>query len=259
MLRVRDLGLRIDGKALLRGVSFDVHRGESVTVIGPNGAGKTTLIRCLAGLLTPSEGEVILEGRELRAWRRRALAERIAYVPQSSGPMLPCSAYEFVLMARYAHFRRFAGARNEDKAAARDALAAAGVAELAGRAMNTLSGGQRQKVMIAAALAQEAPLLLLDEPATFLDYRHEAELIALVERLHRDAGRTPIIVSHDLNKGALESDRMLALAEGRVVFDGPPGEVASPERLEAVFGTPFDVIRHGATERRLVVPLRRAP
>ncbi len=255
VIEARGVEVVLGGKTILQDVSFDVQEGESLTLVGPNGAGKTTLLRCLAGLVLPAAGEILLDGTDLRRWSRRRVARRIAYVAQG-GEAPACTAYEFVLMARYAHLNRIGGIRTADREAAHEALAATGTADFQHQPMKTLSGGQRQKVLIAAALAQEASILLLDEPATYLDYRHQAEVLDLIERLHRGSGYTVITVSHDLNQGALESDRVLALSDGRVVLDGRPGDLARPEVLNDVFHTPFDVFVHHRSGRTLVVPLR---
>lgn len=254
ILAVADLSVAIDGKRLLEQISLTLRAGERVAVIGPNGAGKTTLLRVLAGLLPGGETAVRWNGRPLGAWPRRDLARLVAFVPQLSERLMPCPVYDFVLLARYAHGERwFSGADRRDRHAAWLALEAAGLTALADRDLSTLSGGERQKVLIAAALAQEAPVWFLDEPAAFLDYRQELEVRTLLARLHREAGKTVVAVVHDLNRGALDSDRIIALQRGRLVFDGPPAALTDPARLRTIFETDFEILRHPVDGRPLVV------
>ncbi len=254
ILSVGGLTVEINGKRLLDDVSLYLQPGERVAVIGPNGAGKTSLLRVLAGLLPGGETAVAWNGRPLGDWPRRDLARLVAFVPQLSERLPPCPVFDFVLLARYAHGERwFSGADRRDRTAAGLALEAAGLTALADRDLSTLSGGERQKVLIAAALAQEAPVWFLDEPAAFLDYRQELEVRTLLARLHRESGKTVVAVIHDLNRGALDSDRIIALQRGRVVFDGPPAALTTPARLQAIFETGFEILRHPGDGRPLVV------
>lgn len=257
-IEVKDVHVSLNGNAILNGVTFDVKCGESITIIGPNGAGKTTLLKAIGGLTALASGEIVLNGRALSQYRRQEIAKAIAYVPQSAGLMSSCTSFEFVLMGRYAHYRRLGGVSEQDKAAAHEALGITGTAPFAGRTLKTLSGGERQKVLIAAALAQGAPILLLDEPSTFLDYKHAAEVTDLIERLNRDSGLTVISVSHDLNRGALECDRILALEHGRIIFSGTPDELAQPGVLERIYDTPLGLVDHPQSDIKVVVAMRRS-
>ncbi len=172
----------------------------------------------------------------------------------------PCPVFDFVLLARYAHGERwFGGADRRDRTAAGLALEAAGITRLADRDLSTLSGGERQKVLIAAALAQEAPVWFLDEPAAFLDYRQELEVRSLLTRLQKEAGKTVVSVVHDLNRGALDADRVIALQGGRLVFDGPPGSLADPARLRSIFAAEFDILPHPRSGQPLVVAREAQP
>lgn len=256
-LDIAHLSLSLDKKRILDDVSFKVEAGEYVAIIGPNGAGKTTLLRCIARLLTPDQGEIRLEGRPIGAYRQRHLAQRISYVPQAEGRMLPYTAYEFVLMARYPHLGPLSGVSREDERAAQAALEATETEAFSERALDTLSGGERQKVFVAAAVAQGASVLLLDEPTTFLDYKHQVEVLALIRQLNREAGKTILSVTHDLNRGVYESDQVLALKAGKVAFFGAPAELYEPAQLEAIYETPFDLVAHPPSGRALVVPADR--
>lgn len=257
VIDVHGATVRMGGRVILENVSFEVKRGENITIIGPNGAGKTTLLKVIGGLIPLSSGEIHLAGRNLRDYRRQEIARQIAYVAQSAGLMCACTAFEFVLMGRYAHYRRLGGISEQDKVAAREALDVTGTAPFADRALKTLSGGERQKVLIAAALAQAAPILLLDEPSTFLDYRHAAEVTDLIEKLNREGGLTVLTVSHDLNRGALECDRVFALDRGRIIFSGSPDDLAHPGVLQNIYNTPLDLIEHPQGQAKVVVALRR--
>jgi iron complex transport system ATP-binding protein len=254
MLHVEGLGFAIEGRPILRDVGFEVQRGEYLAVVGPNGAGKTTLLKCLDRLLTADRGTISLLGRPLGSYRQRDLARQVGYVPQADGRLLPFTVEEFVTLGRYPHLSPFSAISREDRRAVREALEQTGMLGFAARRIDTLSGGERQKAMIAAALAQGAALLLLDEPTTFLDYRHQAEIRELLRRAHRDGGATIVAVTHDVNAAALESDRVLALRDGAVVFHGPPRELMQAERLATIFATPLQLVDHPRGGLPMIVP-----
>jgi len=258
-IEVRDVSVVIGGKTVLDHVSFEARAGESITIIGRNGAGKSTLLKCIGGMNRPSSGRVLVRGADVAKLRPKDRAKLMAYVPQSGGIVLSSTAYEFVLMARYAHLMAPLTIDRANKQAALDAMETTGTTAFRDRRLTTLSGGERQKVFIAAALAQGSPILLLDEPAAFLDYQHEMELIALIQRLNKDSGLTVLSVSHDLNQGALECDRVIALDRGKVVFSDSPQQLATPDVLQSIFHTAFDVVAHTPTGRSVVVPLWRRP
>jgi iron complex transport system ATP-binding protein len=242
------LSFRRGPRVILKDVTFNVRRGEFLCVTGPNGAGKTTLLLCLLRLVE-AEGLLRLNGRPLSSYGRRELARWMSYVPQADGRAIPFTAEDFVLLGRYPLWGRFESSGEKDRAAVRQALERAGAAAFARRPVASLSGGERQKVFIAAALAQEAPLLLLDEPTTFLDPRHQSEMRGLLRSLHRDSGATLVMVTHDINLAALCGDRVLALREGSPAFFGPSAEFLTPAVLEDLYGVPFDVME--AASRRL--------
>lgn len=247
--------LSLDGKEILRDVSFSLERGEHLAVVGPNGAGKTTLLKALMCIVggVAVRGTIRVAGRALRQYRQRDLARRLSYVPQAASSDCEFTVEQFVLMGRYPHFGPLGSIDRTDRVAVAEALRRTGLAPLAGRRLDTLSGGERQKVYIAAALAQGADVLLLDEPTTFLDYRHQLEIRRVLAELRR-GGATIIAATHDLGAAALDCDRVLALSEGRVVFHGPPGELLRPERLEALYGVPFVLVEHPRAGVPVVVP-----
>jgi len=254
VIQLRNFSFRIGRKEILRGVSFAVRQGEYLTIVGPNGAGKTTLLKCIDRILPGGSGSIEVGGRPLASYRQKELARRISYVPQADGRTFPFTVEQFVLMGRYPYLNPFSSIGQEDRQAVRDAMEMTGTAAFADRMLATLSGGERQQVYIAAALAQGAEVLLLDEPTTFLDYRHQSEVRELLARANRDSGVTIVAVTHDLNQAALESDRIVALREGSVVFSGSPEEIMKPEVLAQIYGTSFLLIDHPRAGLPVIVP-----
>jgi iron complex transport system ATP-binding protein len=246
VLAVRDLAWGTGGRQILGRLSFEVRHGECLVVVGPNGAGKTTLLRLLTGLLRPAAGEIAYRGKPFTALSRRALARRIAYVPQIRPSNLPLTVEEVVLLGRYPHLSAFQMApRREDFAAVEEALRLVGIEELRERPVDELSGGERQAVYIAAALAQESELLILDEPTIHLDARHQSDLAGLLLRLKAESGRTVVLATHDLNLASLLGDRLLAVAGGKILAVGTPAEILRPDLLERLFRARFEIVRAG--------------
>jgi iron complex transport system ATP-binding protein len=254
MLEIRNLWADYGGDAVLRGVSLDVAAGEVVGLVGPNGSGKTTLVRTVTRVMPASSGEVRLMGDDCRTLSRAALARRVAVVPQS--PALPegFAVLEIVLMGRTPHLRLLQSEGPPDLAAARRALAQTGTSGLAQRFAHQLSGGERQQVVIARALAQEAPVLLLDEPTSHLDVGHQAGVMGLVRRLCRERSLAVLATIHDLTLAALYCDRLVLLDRGAVVAEGAPESVLRPELIARTYGTEVTVLRHPASGRPVVVP-----
>jgi len=253
-IEVEGFGFRLGKKRILRDVSFHVRGGEYVSIVGPNGAGKTTLLKCLDRIYTGGTGRIEVFGRPLAGYSQRQLARRLSYVPQADGRVFPFTVEEFVLMGRYPYLSPFSTVGREDREAVRRAMDETATAALGGRLLNTLSGGERQKVYIAAALAQGADVLLLDEPTTFLDYRHQAEIRELLAHANRQSGVTVVAVTHDVNRAVLDSDRIVALREGSVVFDGSPEEIMQADVLERIYQTPFLLAGHPAAALPMIVP-----
>ncbi|MBI1321072.1 MAG: ATP-binding cassette domain-containing protein [Candidatus Hydrogenedens sp.] len=239
LLEASKVSVRRNGRAILHAASCAVHPGTHTVIIGPNGAGKSTLLKCLAGVLRPDEGSVLLDGKPLSTLARRAAAQRISYVPQQPEPDLPYTVGEFVLLARYARQARWSGPTAADERAATEAMQAAGVNEFRDRILATLSGGESRRVHIAAALAQGGDVMLLDEPAAHLDYRHQAELHGLLRKLRDERGLAVITVSHDLHLGLGAADRLIVLDEGSIIHDGPPRAWLNEDHLQALYGVAF--------------------
>jgi iron complex transport system ATP-binding protein len=238
-------------------VSLSIDRGSVVSVLGPNGSGKTTLLKLLAGVLRPSSGVVRLEGADIAAMPRSAIARRIAVVPQETHPAFEYTVLEMVLMGRYPHLRPFEIEGPDDIRLAREALASTGTAALESRGFDTLSGGEKQRVVIAVALAQAADILLLDEPTASLDLAYQLEIAALVRRLNRERGVTLVLSTHDLNLAAAVSDRVMLLAGGRTLAMGPIADVLTPANIARTFQVEADVTLHARAGHLVVVPLQR--
>lgn len=254
-LEARDLVVRYGrGRPVLDGVSCAALAGRLLAVVGPNGSGKTTLVRVISGLLRPDRGEVTMNGRALSGWNRAELAGLLAVVPQGETVTFPLRVEETVMLGRYARLGPLAAPRAADRAAVADALVRCDVADLAARTIDTLSGGEWQRVRLARALASEPRVLVLDEPTTSLDIRHEMELFELVRHLV-DGGLAGLMITHHINLAARYADRILLLREGRVAGQGRPAEVFREDTLRAVFDWPLAVTTWSDGSPQ-VVPLR---
>lgn len=229
----------------MRGVDLALARGSLVALVGPNGAGKSTLLRCLAGLVRPSAGRVTLDGIDLRTLGRAAIARRVAVVPQAFETIFPFTVREVVALGRTARLGLLALPGRVDAAAVDRAIAELDLGALADRSLDALSGGERQRAVLAMALAQDGDVLLLDEPTVHLDPAHQRATLELVSRLARARGLVALAVLHDLNLAAALCDRVVALARGRVVADGPPIGVLDAPTVAAVFGPGLDVGTRG--------------
>jgi ABC-type cobalamin/Fe3+-siderophores transport system ATPase subunit len=239
-------------RLVLRGCDISVARGEVVAVVGPNGAGKSTLVRVLAGLIRPSDGDVRIEGSALADLSRTEVARRIAVVPQAFDTLFPFTAREVVALGRTARLDVLGRASTSDRAAVDRALTALGLDAIASRSIDEISGGERQRVVLAMALAQETSVIILDEPTVHLDPGHQLGTIALLRRLARERGLAILAVMHDLNLAAL-ADRIVVVADGRVVRSGTPSSVIDEELLRRVFGAGWRITRHDG--RPFVVPV----
>jgi len=239
--------------SVLRGVDVAVQPGEMVALLGANGCGKTTLLRLVSGTLKPQHGTVDVAGRPIEDWTREALARRIAVLPQQLELPDGFRAAELVEMGRAPHARRLFGSTTDDELAIQRALADADAIDLADRLPHELSGGERQRVLVAMALAQEPELLLLDEPTLHMDLAHQVALLRTMRRLQAARGLTVLAVLHDLNLAAAFAPRLLVLHQGRVVADGAPAEVLTPELVSRVFGVRVQVAYTHGGDRHLAV------
>jgi iron complex transport system ATP-binding protein len=249
---------RASGPRVLAGVSLDVARGAVVGLLGPNGSGKTTLLRILAGVLAPRSGRVLIDGHPIEQLTRRQLARRIAVVPQETHSTFDVSVIDMVLMGRYPHLRAFELEGAADQEIARDALAATGTAALETRQFGTLSGGEKQRVVIAGALAQASDMLLLDEPTASLDLGYQFEITALLRRLNTERGTTMIVSTHDLNLAAALCKRIVLLKQGRVIAHGTTSEALTAENIRVLYDVDADVQFHPRAGHLTVVPIARS-
>ena len=239
VLRALGLAVALGGRPVLRDVSFAVGEGERVAVVGPNGAGKTTLLRAVAGLI-PTDGTLELHGRAVRAWPAKERARAVAFVRQQSDLAVEFTAAEVVALGRAPWLGWTERLGGSDRARVDAALASVDLGALADRPVTRLSGGEQQRVALAQALAQDAPLLLLDEPTAHLDVRHQLDLTARLAAL-ADGGRTVVAAVHDLSLAARFADRLWVIAGGALVADGPPAQVLTPDLLRAAFGVEAEV------------------
>jgi iron complex transport system ATP-binding protein len=277
VLRATEVAFGYGGNDVLRGVSLDIPDESFVGILGPNGSGKTTLLRVLSGTIRPSRGRVTLDDVDLARIPRSHLARRMAVVPQETHLAFDFSALEVVLMGRYPHLARFEVEGPVDMAIAHEALASTGTRGLADRQFATLSGGEKQRVIIAAALAQitlgsdpsrtEGPrserpgsdpsLLLLDEPTAALDLAYQLEIAHLLQKLQQQRRLAIAVSTHDLNFAASLCRTLVLLKDGRVLAAGPTADVLTPDRIRQLYGVRADVTRHPDAGHLVVVPIAR--
>ena len=249
MIALRDVTFAFGSHRVVDRVTLDVARGELVCVVGANGAGKTTLLRLIAGLVAPASGSVSAFGVDPARAPRRAMARRLAYLPQEYHLAFPFTVGEVVLMGRYPHRGALALESDEDAALARAAMERCDVAALSDRRFDALSGGERRRALLAQAFCQRAELLLLDEPTASLDPAHAVGVF----RILAEEDATAVVVTHDLNLAARFADRVVVMDRGRIVADGPPDEVMSAAATEKAYGVKLHVGKIG--DMRYVVPL----
>ncbi len=254
MITVQNIDFAYHDWPVLREIRFSLSRGEFLAVIGPNGAGKSTLLKLLDGILQPQQGRVLLKDRPLAEYSRRQLARLVGYVPQEFPAAFHFTVQEVVLMGRFPYQPLLGGTRAEDYRVAREAMQITDCLHLSERHFTTLSGGEKQRVILASALCQEPEVLLLDEPTTALDLKHQVHFYRILRQLQRDHKLTIVVVTHDVNLAGLFAERVLVLKEGRVVADGPVETVLTRERLEAVYETPLTLVKHPLSGTPVVLP-----
>lgn len=254
-LRTADLSIGYQNSAIIADLSLTIVDGQVTAIVGPNACGKSTLLRGLARLLKPSAGQVLLDGADIATVHTKEVARRLGLLPQTSIAPEGITVADLVARGRFPHQNLLRQWSARDEAAVAEAMRFTGVSELAGRLVDELSGGQRQRVWVAMVLAAQTPLLLLDEPTTYLDIAHQVELMELFADLNA-RGRTIVAVLHDLNHAARYADHIVAMRDGRIVAQGSPREVITTERVEEVYGLPNVVIDDPVTGGPLVVPVR---
>lgn len=240
---------------IVAGLDLTIATGTITGILGPNGSGKTTIVRLASAALRPASGRISVFGTELASLPSRERARRVAVVPQETYPVFDFTVEEIVRMGRAPHLGLFGLEGPRDRTIARDAMERCEVTEVATRSFRALSGGERQRVMLARALAQEARLLLLDEPTAFLDLKHRLAVYALLGRLHVEHGLTVVVVSHDINLAARYCDRLVLLRRGSIAADGTPAEVLRPDPIRAVYEVEVEIRTDPSSGRPFVIPL----
>ncbi|MEW2580640.1 ABC transporter ATP-binding protein [Streptomyces syringium] len=257
-LSTHGLKLGYGANIIVDGVNLTLPGGAVTAVVGPNACGKSTLLRGMARLLAPTAGTVTLDGSDIHRMPARTLARRMGLLPQQAIAPEGVTVEALVRLGRYPHQRMLTPWSKADQAAVEEALERTGTTVLRDRSVDELSGGQRQRAWIALALAQDTPLLLLDEPTTFLDLRHQLDVLDLVEELNTEAGRTVVMVLHDLGQAARYADHLVVMCDGRPAAAGPPAEVLTAELVEEVFQVECRVVPDPETGTPLVVPRARS-
>ena len=257
MIEAHSISFRYHEAWVLRKVSFRVEKGEFVGVIGPNGSGKTTLLKLLYGLLAPQRGEILFELVPMKKMTRRDIAKRIAVVAQETQLLFPFSVLETVLMGRSPYLGRLLFESEKDLEIARKAMEWTRILPFSERPVDELSGGERKRVFIARALAQEPDVILLDEPTANLDIQHQIEFLDLILTLNRDRGLTIVMASHDMNIASEFCDRLILLQGGRIYQMGTPEEVVTKENIESVYGCEVWIDQHPVSGMPRISLLRK--
>jgi iron complex transport system ATP-binding protein len=234
-IRIDRLDFAYRDQSVLNSISLSVGKGEMIGILGPNGSGKTTLLRILSGVRT-AKGDIQINGRAIRSYSRRELSRLFAVVPQENSISFPYCVAEIVLMGRASHHHPLALEGERDLECARNSMELTDTLSLASRYLHELSGGEKQRVMIARALAQDPQILLLDEPSAFLDLKNQVRVLQLVRKLNRETGLTVVAALHDLNLAALFFPRLLILRDGKIFRDGSPRDVLTENAIEQVYG-----------------------
>lgn len=253
-IEANKVSLAYDGTTIIHDLSASIQIGQITTLVGPNGCGKSTLLRGLARLLKLQTGDILLDGKAIHRLPTKELAKQLGILPQSPHAPEGLTVYELVGQGRYPHQSFFQQWSSEDEEITREAITITNMVAFADRPLDTLSGGQRQRAWIAMALAQKTPILLLDEPTTFLDIGYQLEVMELVEKLNRERNMTILLVLHDLNQAARYSDRMIVLRDGMIHADGAPREILTQSLLETIFNVHAHIFHDPNSGAPICVP-----
>ncbi len=256
LLSITGVSFRYGAQTVLNNINLDVEKGEVIGIIGPNGAGKSTLLRLIAGYLSPDEGSIVFSGSPLKDYDRRSLARHIATLPQSLDMPFPYTVEEFIVMGRYPYDRRSFSYGAEEKEMASGIMEDMNIGHLASRQINTLSEGERQKVYLAQCIVQDPEVLLLDEPVSHLDIKHQMRVLEILEGLHGE-GLTILMILHDLNLASEFCSRMVLIVQGSIYTDGPPAATLTYENIEKVYDTVVIVRENPLSKKPFVIPVSR--
>jgi iron complex transport system ATP-binding protein len=251
---IKDLSFSFSEKEVLRSLSLKIYEGDYLSIIGPNGSGKTTLIKCLIRIYESPEEKIYFKNLPIERINQKKLASKISYVPQVTEQSFSFTAKEFLMLARYPHLSRFTSVTIDDKKAVTEALDITGSTHLANRQMDTLSGGEKQMIFIASAFAQGGEVILLDEPATFLDPKHEQEIYKILKTIHQQTNKTIVTVTHNINSAILYSDKIALLKDGKIDFYGESEKITENNILEKAYEKKFTFIKHPSGNKSIIVP-----
>ncbi|GAB6268383.1 MAG: ABC transporter ATP-binding protein [Smithella sp.] len=235
VIEARNVNFSYAAKPVMGNISFAIDEGQVVAVIGPNGSGKTTLLKIINGTLFPDAGQMLIDGKETGRWQRKEIAQKVAIVPQETAMIFPFYAEEIVLMGRFPHLGRYGFEDKKDYKIVHEAMEKTDTLAFADRRFSELSAGERQRVLIARALAQEPKVLLLDESTVFLDLKHQSQFLALLRQLNTMQKLTVIFVTHDINLAAQNADRIILLYSGKIYAIGKPAEVITAANIKEVY------------------------
>lgn len=251
---IKNLSFSFTKKKILNSLSLKIYEHDFLSVIGPNGSGKTTLLKCLIGINTPPQKTVLFNNIPIEQLNRKELAQQISYVPQISEYLFPFTVKEFLYLARYPHLSRFTSTTANDKKEVETALELTSTKHLANRELNTLSGGERQMIFIAAAIAQGGKIILLDEPTTFLDPKHEEDIYKILIKIHSQLNKTIVVVTHNINNAILFSNKIAVIKEGKLFYYGSADTIVQEKTLENVYEKKFTFITHPDNNKKIVLP-----
>ncbi len=251
LLTVNDLTVKIDGSTLLSSVHFQINKGDYLCILGPNGAGKSTLLKALIGIIKPTSGNISIGQQDIAQLNQKQLARHISYVPQAHAQAFDFTVIDFIKMSRYAYRTALSDWANKDQNAFEKAIAITHTESFLQRKMQTLSGGEQQRIMIAAALCQQASLLLLDEPTSFLDPHYQAEVHQLICQLNQQYGISIIEVSHDLNHAVQHSSAILALKKRETMWFGASSEFLETDHVHTLYNQQFVFAKHPQTGAKI--------
>ena len=254
IISVQQFSFAYEEKLILDDINLSIAEGEYTAMIGPNGAGKSTLLKCLNRILKRGKGRIRLFDRNIEEYTQKELARLIGYVPQTREQVFPYTVYDFVLMGRYPYMSPLARVKNEDRRVVDEALEMCGIGQFAERSIQQLSGGERQKVYLAAALAQQPKILLLDEPTAHLDPKYHMEIQETICQVSRKMNITVLHVTHDLNYLLYWSQKVVALNDGRICFCDVPQKILEDDHLHKTFGTRFLTVAHPNRPIKLIIP-----